>query len=188
MNLFDWKGFLLLLVIFVPLERLIALHPEQKLFRKGWWNDLIYVAVNGWFIKAGTLTVVVLGLVAARAAIPPSWQEAVASQPWWLQLAEVLVIADAGFYLMHRAFHAVPWLWQFHAVHHSIEELDWLASSGSFGKNLIDYLARLRFTGDIHAMPEGTVFFPDEPILRVTAALPEAQLVETRLINLLQFQ
>ena len=68
------------------------------------------------------------------------------------------------------------------------EELDWLASSGRFGKNLIDYLEGLRFTGAIHAMPEGTVFFPDEPILRVTAALPEAQLVETRLINLLQFQ
>jgi nicotinate phosphoribosyltransferase len=68
------------------------------------------------------------------------------------------------------------------------EELDWLASSGRFGKNLIDYLEGLRFAGDIHAMPEGTVFFPDEPILRVTAALPEAQLVETRLINLLQFQ
>jgi nicotinate phosphoribosyltransferase len=68
------------------------------------------------------------------------------------------------------------------------EELEWLASSGRFGKNLIDYLAGLRFTGAIHAMPEGTVFFPDEPILRVTAALPEAQLVETRLINLLQFQ
>jgi nicotinate phosphoribosyltransferase len=68
------------------------------------------------------------------------------------------------------------------------EELEWLASSGRFGKNLIDYLEGLRFTGAIHAMPEGTVFFPDEPILRVTAALPEAQLVETRLINLLQFQ
>jgi nicotinate phosphoribosyltransferase len=68
------------------------------------------------------------------------------------------------------------------------EELEWLASSGRFGKNLIDYLAGLRFTGAIHAMPEGTAFFPDEPILRVTAALPEAQLVETRLINLLQFQ
>jgi nicotinate phosphoribosyltransferase len=68
------------------------------------------------------------------------------------------------------------------------EELDWLAGSGRFGKNLIDYLAGLRFTGDIHAMPEGTVFFADEPILRVTAPLPEAQLVETRLINLLQFQ
>ena len=68
------------------------------------------------------------------------------------------------------------------------EELDWLARSGRFGKNLLDYLAGLRFTGDIHAMPEGTVFFADEPILRVTAALPEAQLIETRAINLLQFQ
>src|SRR5437016_10391611 len=40
------------------------------------------------------------------------------------------------------------------------EELEWLASSGRFGKNLIDYLAGLRFTGAIHAMPEGTAFFP----------------------------
>src|SRR5215831_9936746 len=68
------------------------------------------------------------------------------------------------------------------------EELDWLARTGRFGKDLIDYLADLRFTGDIHAMPEGTVFFADEPILRVTAPLPQAQLVETRVINLLQFQ
>jgi nicotinate phosphoribosyltransferase len=68
------------------------------------------------------------------------------------------------------------------------EELDWLARTGRFGRDLIDYLADLRFTGDIHAMPEGTVFFADEPILRVTAPLPQAQLVETRVINLLQFQ
>ena len=53
---------------------------------------------------------------------------------------------------------------------------------------MIDDLAALRFTGDVHAMPEGTVFFADEPILRVTAPLPQAQLVETRLINLLHFQ
>jgi nicotinate phosphoribosyltransferase len=53
---------------------------------------------------------------------------------------------------------------------------------------LLDELARLRFTGDVHAMPEGTVFFADEPILRVTAPLPQAQLAETRLINILHFQ
>src|SRR5919108_1763615 len=70
----------------------------------------------------------------------------------------------------------------------SAEELDWLARSGRFGKQLLDYLAGFRFTGDIEAMPEGTVFFPDEPILRVTAPLPQAQLVETRLINFLHFQ
>jgi len=68
------------------------------------------------------------------------------------------------------------------------EELEWLAETGRFGKGLLDYLSALRFTGDVHAMPEGTIFFPDEPILRVTASLPEAQLVEARLINILHFQ
>jgi len=67
-------------------------------------------------------------------------------------------------------------------------ELDWIAKSGRFSAALVEYLTQFRFTGDVHAMPEGTVFFPDEPILRVTAPLPQAQLVETRLINLLHFQ
>jgi nicotinate phosphoribosyltransferase len=68
------------------------------------------------------------------------------------------------------------------------EELEWLKKSGRFGADLLDDLAGWRFTGDVDAMAEGTVFFPDEPILRVTAPLPEAQLVETRIINLLHFQ
>ncbi len=68
------------------------------------------------------------------------------------------------------------------------EDLEWLTRSGRFSRDFIDYLAKFRFAGDVHALPEGTVFFPDEPILRVTAPLPEAQLVETRLINLLHFQ
>ena len=59
---------------------------------------------------------------------------------------------------------------------------------GSFPDRLLDYLRGLRFTGDVDALPEGTVFFPDEPILRVIAPLPQAQLVETRLINLLHFE
>jgi nicotinate phosphoribosyltransferase len=67
-------------------------------------------------------------------------------------------------------------------------ELDWLACSGRFSRDFVDYLERLRFTGDVHAMAEGTIFFPPEPILRVTAPIPQAQLVETRLINLLHFQ
>ena len=70
----------------------------------------------------------------------------------------------------------------------SDEELQWLRDCGRFTDAFIDHLARLRFTGDIHAMAEGRLFFPNEPILRVTAPLPEAQLVETRLINILHFQ
>ncbi len=73
-------------------------------------------------------------------------------------------------------------------VRFGAEDLQWLTRSGRFSRDFIDYLGRFRFTGDVHALPEGTVFFPDEPVLRVTAPLPEAQLVETRLINLLHFQ
>ena len=68
------------------------------------------------------------------------------------------------------------------------EELDWVRKSGRFSRDFPDQLAKLRFTGDVHAMPEGTLFFADEPILRVTAPIAQAQLVESRLINLLHFQ
>lgn len=70
----------------------------------------------------------------------------------------------------------------------SPEDIDWLARSGRFSRRLLDYLAAFRFTGEVDAMPEGTVFFADEPILRVVAPLPAAQYVETRLINILHFQ
>jgi len=70
----------------------------------------------------------------------------------------------------------------------SPEEIDWLAGTRRFDRTLLDQLATFRFTGDVHAMPEGRVFFAHEPILRVTAPMPQAQLVETRLINILHFQ
>ncbi|TMM55571.1 nicotinate phosphoribosyltransferase [Sulfitobacter sabulilitoris] len=73
-------------------------------------------------------------------------------------------------------------------LHPAPDELAWLAGSGHASRDMIDRLAGFRFTGDVDAMPEGTVFFPEEPILRVTAPLPEAQYVETRIINILHFQ
>jgi nicotinate phosphoribosyltransferase len=68
------------------------------------------------------------------------------------------------------------------------EELEWLSNYGGFRSAFLRRLEGLRFTGDIHALPEGTIFFSNEPVLRVTAPLPEAQLVESRLINLIHFQ
>ena len=67
-------------------------------------------------------------------------------------------------------------------------ELAWLSESGLFSSEFLETLATLRFTGDVDAMPEGTVFFANEPVLRITAPLPQAQLVETRLLNLVHFQ
>jgi nicotinate phosphoribosyltransferase len=68
------------------------------------------------------------------------------------------------------------------------DELAWLAGTGRFTPACLDSLRDLRFTGDVDAMPEGTLFFADEPILRITAPLREAQLVESRVMNLLHFQ
>jgi nicotinate phosphoribosyltransferase len=73
-------------------------------------------------------------------------------------------------------------------LHFSPSEIDWLTSTKRFRSNFIDYLAGLRFTGDVHTIPEGTICFPHEPLIRITAPLPVAQLVETRLINILHFQ
>jgi len=70
----------------------------------------------------------------------------------------------------------------------SAGEIEWLKGTGRFSEKLLDYLGTFRFTGEVHAMAEGTAFFVNEPILRVTAPLPQAQLVESRLINILQFQ
>ena len=73
-------------------------------------------------------------------------------------------------------------------LHFTAEELDWLADCGRFGPDFIAALATFRFTGTVHALPEGTAFFANEPVLRVTAPLSQAQLVESRLINLIHFQ
>ncbi|CAH1659952.1 nicotinate phosphoribosyltransferase [Chelatococcus asaccharovorans] len=68
------------------------------------------------------------------------------------------------------------------------DHIAWLRDSGRFSAAFLDQLARFRFTGDVDAMPEGSIFFGNEPILRVVAPLPEAQFVETRLVNILHFQ
>jgi nicotinate phosphoribosyltransferase len=60
------------------------------------------------------------------------------------------------------------------------KRVDWLKDTGRFSARTLAYLSDLRFTGDVHAMPEGTIFFANEPVLRVTAPLPEAQLLLKR--------
>jgi sterol desaturase/sphingolipid hydroxylase (fatty acid hydroxylase superfamily) len=72
---------------------------------------------------------VVAIIVIAGWLMPMSMRTAVATQPYWAQVIEMIVLSDIGFYFAHRAFHAFPWLWKFHSIHHSIEEVDWLAAA-----------------------------------------------------------
>ncbi|MFN0315498.1 MAG: hypothetical protein ACKVQA_10735 [Burkholderiales bacterium] len=73
------------------------------------------------------------------------------------------------------------------ALHFTEEELAWLRQTGRFTPAYLKSLESLSFTGDVHAMPEGTTFFPDEPIVRVAAPMRAAQLVESRLMNIAHF-
>lgn len=127
-ELLNLKAFLIVALIFVPLERIAALHKDQKIFRNHWKNDLIYVFFNRLLIKAALISIFAICLGFLNQYIPKSIHETVSAQPIWVQIPEIIIIADVGFYLAHRAFHAVPVLWRFHSIHHSIEEMDWLAA------------------------------------------------------------
>jgi len=93
--------------------------------------------------------------------------------------------ASRGFMMAAGLAQALDYL---ETLRFSPDDLAWLRGTGRFSRSLLDYLEGFRFTGDVHAMPEGSVFFANEPILRVTAPLPQAQFVESRLINILHFQ
>jgi nicotinate phosphoribosyltransferase len=74
------------------------------------------------------------------------------------------------------------------AFQFSDQDISYLQSTGRFSEQFLDYLRQLRFTGEVNAMPEGTVFFANEPVMEVTAPIVEAQLIETFVLNTIGFQ
>lgn len=131
MTLFEFFGYrdlLLSLLVFVPLEHLLPIHEKARKLRKGVATDLLHYFVSGLFIRFGLTLVTVLAAKAGAALVPEALSAAIHAAPLWLQVLAATILADLGMYVAHRTMHSVPWLWQFHAVHHSSEELDWLAA------------------------------------------------------------
>jgi sterol desaturase/sphingolipid hydroxylase (fatty acid hydroxylase superfamily) len=121
-------GLAILAVIFIPLERMFALHPRRAL-RPGWRTDLVHYLVNGAALKIGlVVSVVVVGSV-LRAFVPAPLRLGIAASPTWVQIVAGFAITTVGGYAGHRAAHEVPLLWRFHRVHHSVREMDWLAAN-----------------------------------------------------------
>jgi sterol desaturase/sphingolipid hydroxylase (fatty acid hydroxylase superfamily) len=121
------EGIIVLAFIFVPLERLFTLH-KQKILRRGWITDLTYFLIGHFVGKAGILVSGFIIFSLLNQLTIPALQNAIASQPIWAQFIATVIIADTAFYICHRLLHTVPWLWKFHAVHHSTLQMDWLAT------------------------------------------------------------
>jgi sterol desaturase/sphingolipid hydroxylase (fatty acid hydroxylase superfamily) len=120
---------LLYSAVLVPLERLFGLRPEQKVFRRHWVVDLSYFFVNSLLIEVLTVFTLQPALILFDWARVDSLSRAIGSMALALQLPLIVLVADFTQYWVHRTFHTVPFLWPFHAIHHSAEEMDWLAGS-----------------------------------------------------------
>jgi sterol desaturase/sphingolipid hydroxylase (fatty acid hydroxylase superfamily) len=127
---------LVLGLVFVPMERAWKLRP-QKIFRTGWQTDLKHFFVSHAGVQLISFATMIPVQVLFAWAVRYDFQERVAAQPLWLQFVEILCAVDLVSYWVHRAFHQVPWLWKFHAIHHSSLNMDWLAGSRS---HLVDVL------------------------------------------------
>jgi sterol desaturase/sphingolipid hydroxylase (fatty acid hydroxylase superfamily) len=118
----------ILVAIFVPLERLFAVE-RQKVFRRQFAVDLAYYFLN----SLGTTAALALGLGAVGATlhriVPLYVLEVSAGLPFWARVLASLVVGEIGFYWGHRWSHEIPFLWRFHAVHHSAEQLDFLSNT-----------------------------------------------------------
>lgn len=115
-------------LVFVPVERALAARP-QAVLRPEWRTDLAYFFVGHVLVQAVLISVTaVTGLALAWVAWEPLTR-VVGSLPWWLQFPLAVLVADLAQALLHRAYHRVPLLWRFHAVHHSSRHIDWLAGS-----------------------------------------------------------
>lgn len=119
---------ILLVAIFVPLEQLCAVHPA-KIWRKQIGVDLAWYFINSLLPAAVLSLPLALLTRALRGVDPGGFYTAVAACPLWLKLFLMLLVNDIGAYWGHRALHAYPLLWRFHAIHHSAEHLDWLVNT-----------------------------------------------------------
>ncbi len=122
-------GFVVLFAIFVPLEALFPLVRRQFWQRPGAGADVIHFFISGAIRKLLVLFALVVLVYWLGFLVYPPLQKVLTSLPWWVQFVIANVVFDVGAYWGHRWAHAVPFLWRFHAVHHSSEHLDWAAAS-----------------------------------------------------------
>jgi len=128
---FDWLilAFIVSAILFVFLEKVFPKYREQVILRPEWSLDLFYFCFNHLLITALLLTGNYFVATVFGWAANDSFQAMIQSLPTFVQVIILIICADFVLYWSHRLFHEVPWLWKFHAVHHSVEHMDWMAGS-----------------------------------------------------------
>ena len=148
--------------IFVPMERLFPLHP-QKVFRKQIAADLGYYFLIG--LSAGLVLAVPLAVIAyaARQLVPNAVLATTATWPIWMRASAAMVVGEIGYYWGHRLSHEVPFLWRFHAIHHSAEHIDFLVSTRAHPVDFV--FTRICMLAPLYALGlVGTVHMTDGAI------------------------
>jgi len=127
---------LLLSAIFIPLERWWSVQP-QKVFRRAVWTDIGYYFLNSLLLS--TLLILPMAGIAwgMHAVVPATLLGLAGGLPFGQRVVLSLVVGEFGYYWVHRAMHQVPLLWNFHAVHHSAEQIDWLVSTRAHPVDLV---------------------------------------------------
>ena len=117
-------------LMFAPLERAFPHRREQRLFRVEWREDLFYFLISSMLVQViSFLTFAPSNVILSQTGGFADFRAIVGGQPLILQVIEIMILTDLIQYWLHRAFHRVPFLWSFHAVHHSTKAMDWLAGS-----------------------------------------------------------
>jgi len=143
------KSLLIAAAVFIPFEHLARLHPTQRTFRRGWGADVLTGLMNGLLLY-GVMIIVFAQLDAVAAICIPGLRTWMDTRSIWTQAVLAVVLGDLGVYGVHRLQHRVPWLWRFHAVHHSAEEMDWLVG---FRFHAVDlFLIRVASLGPLVAL------------------------------------
>lgn len=116
-------------LLFIPLERIFPYKSDQEIFRPEWREDLFYYLVSSLMVQV--LTFLTFAPAKAVVAISPMYHVRywVSALPFIVQFAAIMFLTDLVQYWVHRAFHRIPALWKFHAVHHSARSMDWMAGA-----------------------------------------------------------
>jgi sterol desaturase/sphingolipid hydroxylase (fatty acid hydroxylase superfamily) len=117
-------------LMFAPLERFLPRRADQRLFRPEWSEDLFYYLISSMLVQVITfLALAPSSYINANFGWLAGTRTAVSGLPWLLQFALAMAVTDLAQYWFHRLFHRIPFLWGFHAVHHSAMSMDWLAGA-----------------------------------------------------------